>query len=155
MRARASLVLRSLASMNMREKRLPKPTLSEHPPQSKEPRLSCPLPRLPGSHAQCCSCPLLQARVMACTTPAAEMAYTNAASRLPKTRGDNKCLDVSFTLMSWSHSHLNLRPLTYLPFPPTHPKKRNQNQKTKTTTHTLIGDFNFRTGFCDLSIIVQ
>ncbi len=41
------------------------------------------LPLLVGSHAQFDRSPLLHERVMACTTPADEMAYTNAASRLP------------------------------------------------------------------------
>lgn len=81
--ARASRTLLSLASINIREKWLAHRTLSLHPPHSNQPDLSLPFPTLVGSQPHCSRFPLLQARVMAWTTPAEEMAYTKADSRLP------------------------------------------------------------------------
>lgn len=91
-RAAAFLNLRlekrcSLASTNVREKLVPKWTLSEHPAHWNP---SGDAPRTVRSHPQSSSSPAEQARVSAWATPAAEMACTNAASRVPLIRQKNK-----------------------------------------------------------------
>ena len=70
----------SLASTKVREKLVPKWTLSEQPAHWKP---SGDAPRTVRSHPQSSSSPAEQARVRAWATPAAEMACTNAASRVP------------------------------------------------------------------------
>lgn len=70
----------SRASTNVREKLVPKWTLSEQPAHWKP---SGEAPRTVRSHPQSSNSPAEQALVSAWATPAAEIACTNAASRVP------------------------------------------------------------------------
>ena len=89
MSARASLSFLSLASTKAWLKRMACSTWSLQPPQSKEPLASRDEPFLVGSQEQESSSPWLQARANVWTTPAEEIAYMKATSRLPEGRGGN------------------------------------------------------------------
>ena len=70
----------SRASTNVLEKLVPKRTLSEQPAHWNPSEDN---PRMVRSQPQSSNSPAEQARVNACATPAAEMAWTKAASRVP------------------------------------------------------------------------
>jgi hypothetical protein len=96
---------RSLASTNFWEKAVPKAILSEHPDHSKPSELR-PLTVL--SHPQCSRSPLLQARVTAWATPAADIACTKATSRVPE---ENKTKNIYFDIYLL---HLSVKSVRFL-----------------------------------------